>query len=107
MLIAALTSSAFAQNASAPNKKPETPVLGKDDYRLKLDEVIVIGQDPYWRKQTPRWDRGKTDVDLGKPASEPRLQLFPNYTTEERDESLKIKDRNNATPQIKIFEKKF
>jgi hypothetical protein len=95
--------------ALAQNKKPETPVLGKDEYRLKLDEVIVIGQEPYWRKETPRWDRGKVDVDVNKPASEPRLQLFPNYTAEERDDALKPHDsnRNNSQPKIKLFDVKF
>ena len=39
----------------------------------------------YWRRQgQPRWDRPKVDVDL-KPKDESRLQLFPNYTAEERD----------------------
>lgn len=107
LIAIAASTAALAQTASTP-AKPETPMLRKDDYRQKLDEVIVIGQDPYWRKEgQPRWDRGKVDVDLNKPATEPRLQMFPNYTAEERDESMKIKDRNNATPQIKIFESKF
>jgi hypothetical protein len=89
--------------------KPETPVLHKDDYRQKLDEVIVIGQDPYWRKQgAPRWDRSKVDVEL-KPKSESRLQMFPNYAAEERDEALKPHDsnRNNSEPKIKVFDAKF
>lgn len=106
-VIAASATAALAQTTSTP-ARPETPVLGKDEYRQKLDEVIVIGQDPYWRQGgQPRWDRGKVDVDLNKPASEPRLQMFPNYTAEERDEAMKIPDRNNATPKIKVFERKF
>lgn len=99
----------LANAASAATAKPETPMLHKDDYRQKLDEVIVIGQDPYWHKEgAPRWDRGKVDVDL-KPQPESRLQMFPNYTAEERDEALKPHDsnRNNSQPKIKIFDAKF
>lgn len=96
-----------AATAQAAGSRPETPMLGKDEYRQKLDEVIVIGQDPYWRKGSPpRWDRSKVEVDP-KAAGEPRLKLFPNYTAEEADEAMKIKDRNAATPKIKIFERKF
>jgi hypothetical protein len=106
LFMTAVCIAAFSNATMAQTKKPETPVLGKDEYRMKLDEVIVIGQEPYWRKEAPRWDRGKVELDT-KPAQEPRLQLFPNYTAEERDDALKAKDRNNATPLIKIFEKKF
>lgn len=94
-------------NNSASNNRPEAPTLHRQDYRLPLEQVIVIGQTPYWRKEgAPRWDRSKVDVDT-KPSTEPRLNLFPNYTAEERDEALKIRDRNNATPKIKLFDVKF
>jgi len=96
-------------NAAPATQRPETPVLRKQDYRVPMEEVIVIGQEPYWRKGgKPRWDKAKVEVDL-KPATEPRLQVFPNYSAEERDESLKLRDsnRNNTEPKIKVFDIKF
>ena len=95
--------------AAPPAARPEAPALPKQDYRLPMEQVIVIGQDPYWKRQgQPRWDRSKVDVDL-KSNKESRLQLFPNYTAQERDEALKQHDsnRNNTTPKIKLFDVKF
>lgn len=98
---------AHAETSTVGNKRPEAPALHRQDYRMPLEEVIVIGQTPYWRKEgAPRWDRSKVDIDT-KSTTEPRLKLFPNYTAEERDEALKIRDRNNATPKIKLFDVKF
>ena len=95
---------------AAPDTRPaEAPTLRKQDYRVPIEEVIVIGQTPYWRKEgQPRWDRSKVEVDL-KPAKEPRLQVFPNYTAEERDEAMKPResDRNISQPKIKLFDVKF
>lgn len=111
VIVASLANAANAQSTAKTTKKeatkPETPVLHQDEYRQKLDEVIVIGQDPYWRKGgTPRWDRPKVDVDAK--LDEPNRQLFPKYTAEEADEAMKPHDsnRNNGAPKIKIFEKK-
>jgi len=33
--------------------------------------------------------------------------VLPTYTAEERDDAMKVKDRNNATPKIKLFDIKF
>lgn len=109
-----LLSIVVAASAAGALAEPETarrdaPTLRREDYRVPMEEVIVIGQEPYWRKDgKPRWDRSKVDVDL-KAAKEERLQLFPNYTAEERDEAMKLRDsnRNNTQPKIKVFEKKF
>src|SRR5690606_38283824 len=86
LLFAVLVSAANMGLAQVAATRPETPMLGRDEYRQRLDEVIVIGQDPYWRREgAPRWDRSKVEVDP-KAAGEPRLKLFPNYTAEEADE---------------------
>lgn len=109
VLITALAAAISAAYADPESTRPETQVLRKQDYRVPMEEVIVIGQEPYWRKGgKPRWDKAKVEVDL-KPATEPRLQVFPNYSAEERDESLKLRDsnRNNTEPKIKIFDIKF
>lgn len=89
------------------NTGQEGSILRRENYRLPMEEVIVIGQTPYWRKEgAPRWDRSKVDVDT-KPATDARLKVFPTYTAEERDDAMKVKDRNNATPKIKLFDIKF
>jgi len=93
--------------STSKNTRPEDPILRKDNYRLPMEQVIVVGQDPYWKKEgKPRWDRSKVEVDT-KPATDSRLKAFPTYTAEERDDAMKVKDRNNATPKIKLFDIKF
>ena len=93
--------------AASKDATPEGQILRKENYRLPMEQVIVVGQDPYWKKEgAPRWDRKKVDVDL-KPATESRLKAFPTYTAEERDDAMKVLDRNSATPKIKLFDIKF
>ena len=101
------TSSNQNTNTATKSTGPEAPILRKDNYRLPMEQVIVIGQDPYWKKDgKPRWDRSKVEVDT-KPTTNARLKVFPTYTAEERDDAMKVKDRNNATPKIKLFDIKF
>jgi len=101
------TPSNQSANTAQKSTGPEAPILRKDNYRLPMEQVIVIGQDPYWKKEgKPRWDRSKVEVDT-KPATDSRLKAFPTYTAEERDDAMKVKDRNNATPKIKLFDIKF
>lgn len=83
-------------------RMPETPMLGQEDYRVPLEDVVVYGQAPYWRKpEKPRWDQEQLQI----PAEEPRLRWAPRYTREERDEGPP--DELNQKARIKLFELKF
>ena len=109
LAIAVAGCAAIAAADPDQQRNDSSQILHKKDYRVPMEEVIVIGQEPYWRRHgKPRWDRGKVDVDL-KPETRSRLQMFPNYTAEERDEAMKLHDsnRNNASPKIKLFDVKF
>ncbi|MDB6063758.1 MAG: hypothetical protein JWM78_3861 [Verrucomicrobiaceae bacterium] len=93
------------KNLAAENNKPETPVLGRDEYRTPLDQVIVTGREPYWQKQAPRWEQPK--VEMPPPENPSRLQWAPRYDKEERDGSQELRDPRNPQPRLKLFEFKF
>lgn len=85
--------------------RPEDPVLNRSAYRTPLDQIIVTGRTPYWQTQVPRWDRPK--VEILQQATPPRLQWFPRYSREERDEYNGVRDTQNPKPRAKLFEFKF
>jgi len=86
-------------------QNPETPMLGQQDYRIPLEDVVVFGQVPYWKKpEPPRWEKEPLQV----PAEEPsRLRWAPRYTRDERDDYRGPPDRLNPQPRMKLFELKF
>ena len=82
---------------------PETPVLSREEYRLSLEDVVVFGQTPYWRREAqPRFE----EPELQIPEKPSRLQWTPKYTREERDD-WPPQDQLNPQPRAKIFELKF
>ena len=90
--------------------RPETPLLPAAAYRVPLDQIIVEGRLPYWEhKPKPRFDKPKVAVPkLDQPEGEGRLQWFPRYTREDRDNYNGTHDQlSNPQPLLKIFEIRF
>ena len=84
----------------------ERQLLDENEYRSKLEEVVVIGKEPEWRKEKKeewRPDRFK----LQAPSSTSRFQWFPRYTKDERDNYDGVRDRTGEKPEIQIFNWKF
>lgn len=93
--------------SAAEGAPEETPMLSQREYRLRLEEVIVIGRDPYWRQQQqPRWDRKTLELPAAE-AGKSRLQWAPRYTRDEREDYENAPDHMNPQPRTKLFEVKF
>lgn len=108
MLAAALLGAVPALAQTAAGSRPETPMLGEEEYPIQLEEVVVRGKAPRWREREPAapdWEKGK--FQLPTETKPPRIQVMPRYTRDERDDYDQVRDRMNATPRIKIFEMKF
>lgn len=106
--VAVLWGAAMAYAQSAANGRPETPMLGEEDYPIQLEEVVVRGKAPRWREREPAapdWEKGK--FQLPAETKPPRIEVMPRYTRDERDDYDQVRDRMNATPRIKVFEMKF
>ena len=102
---AALLSSVAAVADAGRESRPEVPVLSKSEYRLPLEEVIAIGQLPYWRQtEAPRWDQPALELQS---APAPRLEWAPHYSRDERDEYNGVRDQLNPQPRTKLFEVHF
>lgn len=98
----ALMAGATAALAATDQRNPETPMLSQSEYRMSLDDVVVFGQQPYWRTEAPsRWEREPVEI----PAEQPTFRWAPTYTREERDEGPP--NQLNPQPRIKLFEMKF
>ena len=82
----------------------DSSVLPQSAYRIPLQEVIVIGGTPYWKKeQQPQWEREEIELKESKA----RMQWAPAYTRDERDEYDGIRDSVNPKARAKVFEVKF
>lgn len=87
----------------------EGEVLDDEAFRKSEDEIVVIGEQPEWRKESVE-DQWRTErFELTDPSDllEPVMQWFPEYTREEREDYETIRDPKDEKPLIKIFEWKF
>lgn len=94
--------------AAGTGSPSEVPMLPQSEYRLPLEQVIVIGQRPYWKQPAaPRFEEPK--LDLKEPASaQSRMQFLPRYVHDERDDYRQVRDQSkNPEPRIKLFEFRF
>lgn len=84
-------------------------LLDKKDYHGELEEVIVVGKQPEWRNkqdEEQQWRPSKFELPE-EPAIKGRIEWFPEYTKDERDNFRGVSDRLDEKPEIKIFEWKF
>ncbi len=94
--------------AAAETRRESDRLLEEDAYRSELEEVVVVGQPPEWRKppeQDQQWR--PRDFELPEQTDKARIQWFPEYSKDERDQYDGVRDRLNEEPEIKIFEWKF
>ena len=92
----------------AANEKRQTPLLSEENYRSHLEEIIVTGQVPEWRKaelEQEQWRRDRFSLaEEQKPA---RIEWFPLYVKEDRENYNAVRDRKSEKPEFKVFEWKF
>lgn len=94
--------------ASPDDRNTEQGLLDQEEYRGQLEEVVVTGSEPEWRKadkQQQEW-RPKR-FELASEKKEPRLTWFPEYTKDERDNYNEVRDRNNEKAEFILFDFKF
>lgn len=83
------------------------PLLDESEYRSELEEVVIVGQAPEWRKAPPQPEWRPERFKLSAPSSESRLQWFPEYRKDERDNYQGVRDRTGEKAEFKIFQWKF
>jgi hypothetical protein len=80
----------------------------ENEYRGGLEEVVVVGQAPEWRKSPASEERWRPDKfklqTLDKPS---RLQWFPEYSKDERDNYQGVRDRKGEKAEFQLFNWKF
>lgn len=85
-----------------PNSLPS-----ESEYPVAMEEIVVKGKVPEWRKaQTEQefWRRNR--FELLKP-EQGRMDWFPRYEKDERDNYQQVRDRKDEKAGIKVFELKF
>ena len=84
----------------------EPELLDESEYRTELEEVIVVGKEPEWRRERKgEWRPDR--FELPTPTQKSRIEWFPRYTKDERDNYDGVRDRTGEKPEFKIFEWKF
>jgi hypothetical protein len=78
------------------------------EYRSELEEVVVVGQAPEWRKSPASDGRWRPDKFKLPTADKPsRLQWFPDYSKDERDNYQGVRDRTGEKAEFQFFNWKF
>ncbi|GEM_PF-734254 len=104
-LIVLFNSAVFAQDT----EKNDALLLDESEYRRDIEEVVVIGKQPEWRRkidQGEEWRPEKFELPADS-ALTSRIQWLPEYTEEERDSYQGVRDRTGEKAAFKLFEWKF
>lgn len=104
LLLLAVTTSTLVLAAS----RPDDELLQEEEYRSGLEEVVVRGQQPKWREQQNNEQQWRPDkFELPEAENDGRIEFFPKYDKDERDQYNGVRDRMGEKPEIKLFEWKF
>ena len=94
-------------NADQGRLKEDT-MLDASEYRSELEEVVVVGQEPEWRKDINQKEEWRPQrFKLSSHSSKSRMQWFPEYTKDERDNYNGVRDRTGENPEFQLFKMKF
>ena len=107
LLAAAALLLAMAAVAQTAERARETERLSEKEYPMQLEEVVVRAQQPQWREKEVAPDFNREKFKFEPDVKPSRLQAFPKYDRDERDNYDQVRDRMNAKPEIKLFEFKF
>ena len=101
-IAASLSGNSFAE------REDSMSMLDESEYRTELEEVVVVGKQPEWRKNMdakPEWRPAKFELPQNTVKS--RIQWFPSYTKDERDNYNGVRDRTGENPEFKLFDWRF
>lgn len=102
LLVASLSGNSFAESEQSMS------LLDESEYRTELEEIVVVGKQPEWRKNMdakPEWRPAK--FELPENTVKSRIQWFPSYTKDERDNYDGVRDRTGENPEFKLFDWRF
>ncbi len=104
LALGAMLASAAVMAAEHDSVEP----LDESAYRLDMEEVVVTGQAPQWRQlDQPEWRSERFKLKDASELPQPRMEWFPEYTRDERDNFEGVRDRMDEEAGIKIFEWRF
>ena len=100
---------ALTLNSAYAEKLSEDDLLEQQEYRSDLEEVVVVGSEPQWRKDMDKQEEWRPDRFKlpDNPPSKSRMEWFPEYTKEERDNYQGVRDRTGENPEFQIFKMRF
>ena len=90
-------------------KFSQTDLLEQQEYRSDLEEVLVIGTEPEWRKNIDKqkeWRHERFEF-LDNASSRLRMEWFPEYIKDERESYQGVRDRAGENPEFQLFKIKF
>lgn len=82
-------------------------LLQESEYRSELEEVVVVGQAPEWRKPAAQEEWRPERFELKIPDNEARMEWFPEYIVDERDQYQGVRDRTGEKAEFQLFKWRF
>jgi hypothetical protein len=86
--------------------KTNHQLLDESEYRTGLEEIVIIGKRPRWKEGEQKQWRPER-FELSQDIAAPRMQWFPEYSKDERENYQGVRDRTGEKAEIKFFELKF
>ena len=94
--------------AAEQGRIKDDALLDASEYRSELEEVVVVGQEPEWRQNINQKEEWRPQrFELSKHSSKSRMQWFPEYTKDDRDNYNGVRDRTGENPEFQLFKMKF
>jgi hypothetical protein len=81
------------------------PPANKSDY--EIEEMVVTAQQPDWRKPSEEQDWRPKRFELPEEDVQRKMEWFPEYTRDERDNYDQVRNPLNEKPDFQIFKWKF
>ena len=104
-----LSSLLFASLVAAQEqgKNSEQQLLDESEYRSTMEEIVVVGKEPEWRKleQKEPWRPDKFSLPTNTAKS--RIEWLPEYTKDDRDNYNSVRDRTGEKAEFQLFNWKF
>ena len=73
-----------------------------------MEEIVVSGSVPEWRRAEMEQEQWRRDqFELADESQPSRIEWFPAYTKEDRENYQQIRDRKGEKPEFKLFEWRF
>lgn len=95
-------------SVTAEEDSRDQALLDESTYRTDIEELVITATIEEWRRVALEQEKWRRDhFQLNDELQPSRLEWFPLYNKDERDNYLQVRDRKDEKPEFKFFEWRF